>query len=199
MVGRRLLHHRLVPGRVERLAGLGVDRRDAVAGEDLQELRLRGDDALDERVVAAGLFGGVDGAVEVVERGQEVAGQADTAYLRSVVALPGVAGLVVLEVGLCPLQQRDGLVEVAFDGSEASWPGRRRWSWCRFRARWSFIVGLCLLSSGQLASVRPAEELVASELESPAPKKSRTLSRKPFRSGETCLCSISASSRKSSS
>jgi len=96
---RRLLHDRLMKIGIERLA-LGVEARDAVTAEHIQQLRLNHRHTLNQRTRFARLLGRRDGAIQIVEGREYVKSERRLRESEGLGAVPLCALLVVLKLGL---------------------------------------------------------------------------------------------------
>ena len=98
-----------MPVGVKRLVQ-GIDGGDAVPPEYLQELVLHHAHPLNQGPRFARLLGRGHGPVQVVEHGQQLESQIAVPVAPFLLALAPVALLIVLEIGLGPLQQTEKLV-----------------------------------------------------------------------------------------
>src|SRR6185369_10463284 len=104
---------RFVLVRVEMHAGRRVDARDALAVEQGAELAIDGCDALDPGLVDAGLRPVLDGEVEVVGDGEDLADQALGRQAEHRLALLAGAALEVDELRTLALERGEVLVPLA--------------------------------------------------------------------------------------
>src|SRR5580700_7610801 len=109
--GLRCARHRLVQGRVEGLAR-GREGLDPHATQRVGQFRAHQTHALQQRVI---LIRGLQSPVEVVERGQQLAGELDHTALLRERGIARAATAVVLEVGLGALSEREVLVALGGD------------------------------------------------------------------------------------
>src|SRR5437867_8711689 len=103
----------LVLARVERCAGRGIDRRHALALEELAELAVDGRDALDPRLVDAGFGTVLDREVEIVGEREHLANERLGGEAEHGLPLLGRAALEVEELGALALQRGEVVVALA--------------------------------------------------------------------------------------